>query len=193
MHNYFGSFESIMVARKNHFGFSLFSPKNGSKLFLPPTGILVPMMFFSYSSKDISGHFYTFLQIASLFFYHLLFLSFWSASGGSDAAYIELSDENYEDKFSILLFLSILYSLNSFHSFHTISRNPYIFPLFPLISLLSLFSISTVPGDSGTAYVKLADKSYVDEFIETFNGSVVDEEGDKHYTLLLTKYDASKV
>jgi hypothetical protein len=49
-----------------------------------------------------------------------------------------------------------------------------------------------VPGDSGTAYVKLKEASHVDEFIEVFNGSTVGEDNEKQYTLELTKYDSRK-
>lgn len=67
------------------------------------------------------------------------------------------------------------------------------FPVFTMLnSILSLLFLLLVPGDSGTAYVKLKEASHVDEFIEVFNGSTVGEDNEKQYTLELSKYDARK-
>ena len=49
-----------------------------------------------------------------------------------------------------------------------------------------------MPGESGSAYVKLAEASYIDDFIEMFNGSTVGEDGSKQYTLELSRYDSKK-
>lgn len=45
-----------------------------------------------------------------------------------------------------------------------------------------------MPGESGTAYVKLREQKYVDEFIEVFNGSTIGEDNQKQHTIILTKY-----
>ena len=72
-------------------------------------------------------------------------------------------------------FLSLLSFLTFFFSF---------FPSFPF---------TLVPGESGTAYVKLRDESQVTEFIEVFNGSTVGEDGQDQHTILLSRYDIHKV
>ena len=61
------------------------------------------------------------------------------------------------------------------------------------ISTICLFDSPLVPGESGTAYVKLRDESHVQEFIDVFNGSTVGEDGQDQHTIMLSKYDVMKI
>ena len=88
------------------------------------------------------------------------------------------------------LFLSSIYPwvsfIPSFLAFF-LSFLTFFFSFFPS------FPFTLVPGESGTAYVKLRDESQVTEFIEVFNGSTVGEDGQDQHTILLSRYDIHKV
>ena len=91
------------------------------------------------------------------------------------------------------LFLSSIYPWVSFFpSFLAclLSFFPYLLSSYPFFPS---FPFTLVPGESGTAYVKLRDESQVTEFIEVFNGSTVGEDGQDQHTILLSRYDIHKV